>query len=213
VAWLLACEHSVYHFVRTAENNYLLVRQAVIFTSFPGLSHPKTSQVSDKLQQQQQNLVTGHNSLSTSHIVEMGIGAVLEPAVVVGLLFGGTYFNRNTSYRFTWKARARSRPVLIDEEDAPGSPASWASDDALLERKRTSSDSSSSSLLDVDSVPSWRSRNLKLFGFTWEVTTPNSKVFEDRWFSRVIRKFPFLEEAFYWALIYWVCCPIASPFL
>jgi hypothetical protein len=135
----------------------------------------------------------------------MGIGAVIEPAVVVGLLFGGTFVNRNTSYRFTWKARPRSRPIVTDEEDIPGSPASWASEDALLERKRSSTESTSSSLLDTDSVPTWRTRELNFFGFKGEVTTPNSRVFRDRWFSRVIRKFPFLEEAFYWALIYWVC--------
>jgi hypothetical protein len=134
----------------------------------------------------------------------MGVGAVLEPAVVIGLLFGGTFINRNTSYNFTWKYRARSSPVLPDEEDIPGSPVSWASEDALLEGKRSSSDSSSSSLLETDSISTWRTRELDFWGFRWEVTTPNSKVFQDRWFSRVIRKFPFLEEAFYWALIYWV---------
>lgn len=141
----------------------------------------------------------------------MGVGAVIEPLVVVSLLFGGTYFNRNTSYKFTWRARRRTQPrpaVASDEEedvfvDAPGSPGSWASEDALLS-SRSSSDSGSHSLL-VNMDPTWRKRELQLWGFKRSVVTPNSRQFRDRWFSRVIRKFPFLQEAFYWALIYWVC--------
>ncbi|KAF2434013.1 integral membrane protein [Tothia fuscella] len=119
----------------------------------------------------------------------MGVGAVLEPAVVVGLLFGGTYLNRNTSYKFTWRARAR--------------PASWDSDDPLLSN-RSSSETNPLSLLSDNVDPKWRTRELQLFGFRRNVASPNSRQFKDRWFSRVIKKFPFLQEAFYWALIYWV---------
>jgi hypothetical protein len=136
----------------------------------------------------------------------MGVGAILEPAVVVGLLFGGTYVNRDQSYKFTWKAQPRqhSRPVFIDaEEELPSSPGSWGSEDGLLD-SRSSTDSTSQSLFTVDTDPRWRTRELRLWGFRKEVVTPNSRIFKDRWFSRVMRKGPFLQEAFYWALIYWV---------
>jgi hypothetical protein len=141
----------------------------------------------------------------------MGVGAVLEPAVVIGLLFGGTYINRNKSYRFTWKARSRPQPkpaAVEDEEedifvDAPGSPGSWDSEDGLLSN-RSSTETDPLSLQSANTDPRWRTRDLQLWGFKRSVVTPNSRQFRDRWFSRVIRKFPFLQEAFYWALIYWV---------
>jgi hypothetical protein len=132
----------------------------------------------------------------------MGVGAFLEPLVVVGLLFGGTYINRDSSYKFTWKAQPRQHApkVVLDEEELPTSPASWATEDPLL----SASQMSSPSLLPVDIESKWRTREFELWGFKRKVTSPNSRVFKDRWFSRVIQKFPFLQEAFYWALIYWV---------
>ena len=135
----------------------------------------------------------------------MAVGAVLEPAVVVVLLFGGAYLNRNKSYTLTWRHRPRenTRPAFRDEEELPGSPGSWASEDALLGDR--SSDSNSPTLLVLDTEPKWRTRELQLWGLRRTVVTPNSRLFKDRWFSRVIKKFPFLQEAFYWALIYWVC--------
>ena len=37
-----------------------------------------------------------------------------------------------------------------------------------------------------------------------EVMSPNTKRFQDYFLSRLLKKFPFLVEAWYWALIYWV---------
>ena len=34
--------------------------------------------------------------------------------------------------------------------------------------------------------------------------SPNTKRFQDYFLSRLLKKFPFLVEAWYWALIYWV---------
>jgi hypothetical protein len=135
----------------------------------------------------------------------MGIGAVLEPLVVVTLLFGGTWINRNASYKLRMRARHRRTPSRAtteksDIEDFPGTPNSVESDDPLL----PGSLPASPSLLAVDQTAPWRERELRIWKFRTVLRTPNSRQFKDRWFSRVLRKFPFLQEAFYWALIYWV---------
>ncbi|RMZ92696.1 hypothetical protein DV736_g25, partial [Chaetothyriales sp. CBS 134916] len=50
----------------------------------------------------------------------------------------------------------------------------------------------------------WHHRELRLFGYSASVRTPNTAVFRDRLLSRILFKLPFLVEAWYWALIYWV---------
>jgi hypothetical protein len=127
----------------------------------------------------------------------MTLGAILEPAVVVTLLFGGAYFNRNQDYDF-WAGKA-----------------GWAGDRSLKrddDAKLTDDYSSSSpgwspggspSLLPREQ-PTRRRRKVEIFRFKRIVSTPNTMVFKDRFLSRVLQKFPFLTEAWYWFLIYWV---------
>jgi hypothetical protein len=127
----------------------------------------------------------------------MTLGAILEPAVVVTLLFGGAYFNRNQDYDF-WAGKA-----------------GWAGDRSLKrddDAKLTDDYSSSSpgwspggspSLLPRE-PPTRRRRKVEIFRFKRIVSTPNTMVFKDRFLSRVLQKFPFLTEAWYWFLIYWV---------
>src|SRR5262245_16258776 len=129
----------------------------------------------------------------------MGVGAFLEPAVVLALLFGGTYFNRNTSYSI-WARRDARSPVSSASGSRTSSPDGQASgmsgSQTLLRR--------SHSPLLPDQEPRWRKRELRLLGWRREVVSPNTKVFKQRFLSRLLRKFPFLVEAWYWALIYWV---------
>jgi hypothetical protein len=127
----------------------------------------------------------------------MTLGAILEPAVVVTLLFGGAYFNRNQDYDF-WAGKA-----------------GWAGDRSLKrddDAKLTDDYSSSSpgwspggspSLLPREQ-PTRRRRKVEIFRFKRIVSTPNTMVLKDRFLSRVLQKFPFLTEAWYWFLIYWV---------
>jgi hypothetical protein len=123
--------------------------------------------------------------------IAMGIGAVAEPLVVVTLLFGGTWVNRNKDYKLFGRRRNNA-----------SSPRSTSPDS---ESGRSSISSSASLLGDIDEVPKWRTRELQFFGLRKEVTSPNSRRFKDYFLSRLLRKFPFLVEAWYWALIYWVC--------
>ncbi|KAF1943752.1 integral membrane protein [Clathrospora elynae] len=124
----------------------------------------------------------------------MGAGAFIEPLVVVSLLFGGTWINRNTEYRLL------NRPRVYQTSPRSSSPAPSASFDS-----RWSSPSSSVSLLThVDEEPKWRKREVRILGLRKDVMSPNTRRFQGYLLSRVLKKFPFLVEAWYWALIYWV---------
>ncbi|KAL6875449.1 PAP2 superfamily domain-containing protein [Trichoderma longibrachiatum] len=134
----------------------------------------------------------------------MAVGAFLEPFVVVSLLFGGAWFNRNKDYDFWkgtqgWAGGSKRSDDFggkrgLTETSSPRSPP-WSS-------------GSSSPTLGSDDGSPWslttRRRNVRILGFKTMVTTPNTLVFKDRFLSRVLQKFPFLVEAWYWALIYWV---------
>lgn len=127
----------------------------------------------------------------------MAVGAFLEPLVVVSLLFGGAYFNRNKDYDF-WAGKS----------GWAGDRSHKKSDDVSIKALRSSSpeswSSSSTPTLSPHEQPTLRRRKLQVFGYKKIVTTPNTLVFKDRVLSRVLQKFPFLAEAWYWALIYWV---------
>lgn len=136
----------------------------------------------------------------------MGAGAVLEPLAVIVLLIGGTWVNRSSSssyrkYREYRKSGDYSRVSSPDRiESGLSSP--------------TSEDGLRYSWSPSRSTPrphgeGWRERRIGAFGLSYTVTSPDTTVFRDRLLSRVLRKFPFLVECWYWALIYWVCraCP------
>jgi hypothetical protein len=122
----------------------------------------------------------------------MGAGAFIEPLVVVTLLFGGTWVNRNTEYRLFNRRRVYTH-----------SPRSSSPSSSSIESGRSSL-SSSVSLLSQDDEPKWRVREINIMGFRKELVSPNTRQFQDYFLSRVLKKFPFLVEAWYWALIYWV---------
>lgn len=127
----------------------------------------------------------------------MGVGSFLEPLVVVSLLFGGSYFNRNKDYSIST------------------GKSGWASKKSDDFGRKQSSDSlmsgwsSPSPGLVVNEQPTLRRRKLQLFGYKRIVTTPNTLIFKDRLVSRILQKFPFLVEAWYWFQIYWVRIPAA----
>lgn len=125
----------------------------------------------------------------------MGAGAFIEPGVVLALLFGGTWVNRTHASK-----KSNRQPYHSGKrEDSPSGLESGASsptqetDNLLAQPTKLQEDG-------------WRRREFRIFGWTKEVRTPDTQAFEDRLLSRLLFKFPFLVEVWYWALVYWVCC-------
>ena len=150
----------------------------------------------------------------------MGLGGLIEPLVVVTLLFGGTWINRNKAYRLSRRPHSRNTTKTFADArcSSPDSLESGQSSpvttDGLLSDSSYSSDDgvqcSSPSLLTRQEAR-WRKREIGLLGRRREVMTPNTRVFRGRLLSRLLRRFPFLVEAWYWALIYWVCTLFPAP--
>ncbi|KAL1302409.1 hypothetical protein AAFC00_002806 [Neodothiora populina] len=124
----------------------------------------------------------------------MGAGAFIEPGVVVFLLFGGTWINRTRS-----SDRSHRQPYHSGKrDDTPGGLESGEHSptretDSLLSQSHGS-----------EQGDGWQRREFRLAGWTKEVRTPDTSVFEDRLLSRLLVKLPFLVEVWYWALVYWV---------
>lgn len=116
------------------------------------------------------------------------------------LLFGGAWINRATEYTFSNRStrRQESAPTIKVLEDGENS---YEGDD--IKPLSTKNRSLSPSLL-PSQENKWRQRQLRLLGWCKTVETPNTAVFRNRLLSRLLHKFPFLVEAWYWALIYWV---------
>ena len=130
--------------------------------------------------------------------------AILEPLTVIVLLFGGTWINRevNVSQPFPGSSQSRSEngePIFStlrdDEEVDLESPTDK---EALLTTRPLSP-----SLLIQYEKP-WRERTIGSGRYKLQVTSPNTTVFRFRMLSRLLRRFPFLVECWYWALVYWV---------
>jgi hypothetical protein len=120
-----------------------------------------------------------------------GIGAVAEPLLVIFLLIAGTWINRDFA---PGRSRRRLRDVRRVSDDF------YTSGDS---EEDIESRSTSPSLL-VTQEPEWRTRRLGVWGLANEVKTPNTRRFKEFFLSRLLEKFPFLVECWYWALIYWV---------
>ncbi|RDA88234.1 hypothetical protein CP532_0321 [Ophiocordyceps camponoti-leonardi (nom. inval.)] len=158
----------------------------------------------------------------------MALGAVLEPAIVVTLLFGGAWINRrkreDASHDWCDFDDGDYEDDDDDDDDEGGGgeePLGENGDDALDSRRRSGSScwsaSSSTTLATTEvssavkvsssssaSTSAFRRRRLRFFGWEWVVRAPNTALFRHRLLSRLLHRFPFLVEAWYWALIYWV---------
>lgn len=128
----------------------------------------------------------------------MGAGALLEPVAVIVLLFGGAWINRASDYSLSVR---ENRP----DEPLPVSRAVETNEDLDIEDAQlTHSKRSLSPSLLPSQEDTWREREIRLLEYHKVVASPNTAVFRNRLLSRLLHKFPFLVEAWYWALIYWV---------
>ncbi|KAI2695560.1 hypothetical protein CBS147332_9309 [Penicillium roqueforti] len=127
----------------------------------------------------------------------MGAGMVIEPLVVIVLLFGGTWINRSVGSSSTKSYNRRNsndlgRAASFDSLESGYS--SQSTKDGLLSPRSHSPQAPEDG---------WHKRQVGLLGLNFEVSSPNTIVFQDSLLSRLLRKFPFLVECWYWALVYW----------
>ncbi|EXJ90253.1 hypothetical protein A1O1_03352 [Capronia coronata CBS 617.96] len=128
----------------------------------------------------------------------MGAGAFLEPLTVIVLLFGGAWINRATD------SSVSARSPRWDEPSTVAQAVEKDEDLDLEEAHLTHSKRSLSPSLLPSQEDKWRKRDICFLGYRKVVETPNTAVFRNRLLSRVLHRYPFLVEAWYWALIYWV---------
>lgn len=130
------------------------------------------------------------------------ISWLLEPALIACLLLGGTAANRR---RKCGQSRLslgspRDDKAVSDFEDGTSSE----DEDSVYayDAVPSSSDFSTAGLRDRQS---WRTRNIGLFGWKRSIATPDTRQYRGCFMSRMLNRYPFLVEAWYWFLIYWVC--------
>lgn len=104
--------------------------------------------------------------------------AFLEPVIVFSILTAGVIFNRRRS------------TIVRDQRDGSWSPSSTSSSEGLL----------SGPVVEAQ----WRER--KFLGK--KVRSRNTIRWKNSFVSRILRKFPFLVEVWYWLLVYWVSTTI-----
>lgn len=143
-------------------------------------------------------LSSRENDWSLGLIPIMGAGMVIEPLVVIVLLFGGTWINRSVGSSSTKSYNRRNsndlgRAASFDSLESGYS--SQSTKDGLLSPRSHSPQAPEDG---------WHKRQVGLLGLNFEVSSPNTIVFQDSLLSRLLRKFPFLVECWYWALVYWV---------
>lgn len=114
-----------------------------------------------------------------------------EPVIVASILVGAMFFTRIKDYRiFPNKGQGRYGALLTEEPD------SARSSDELLQRDDFSDDDS------FDSTASTKRRSKKRWCCGMLVYTPNTSRFANHFHSRIMQKFPFMMEMFYWIITY-----------
>lgn len=138
----------------------------------------------------------------------MGAGAFLEPLVVVTLLLGGTWINRESDVTrsYSYSPLTSTDGGSGSDDDEEETPAAAAAPPKLQHDPVVSSSRAHSPSLLAEQEDPWRKRALGFGPWQWRtvVRTPNTTVFRNRVISRSLRRFPFLVECWYWLLVYWV---------
>jgi hypothetical protein len=127
-------------------------------------------------------------ALSYSDMGFLGLG---EPSIRTFVIFLGAFLNRDKTFHppvQSWlQWRTQNNDNIDDLDSGKAIPS------ILLRARRPSSPSRSST---------WRQRDLHFFSLTTTINTPNTHPFRDTLPSRILRKFPYVVENVYWALIY-----------
>ncbi|KIY01679.1 uncharacterized protein Z520_01816 [Fonsecaea multimorphosa CBS 102226] len=123
----------------------------------------------------------------------MGFLGLGEPSWGTLIIFLGAWINRD----FTTPAARPSQESYVALVEDVGAEMG-------LEADSGTGDVSIASLPKAARPGYWRGRELTFLGLKTTIQTPDTAVFRDRIFSKVLLRFPFLIEIVYWALIYGV---------
>lgn len=128
----------------------------------------------------------------------MSASAVIEPLIIVALLLGGTWLNRNKEFS---AVPIDPRQSLEDSLGDRGSTAATRPKNRLS--SITLSQSSQKTPFDERRIL-WQNRRISILGWSIRIRSPDTQVFAQNLASRILCRFPYLIEVWYWALIYWV---------
>lgn len=114
-----------------------------------------------------------------------------EPVMVASILIGSMMMTRRRGYKLFGR-RIRYQGLLDEDLDSARS-----SDDLLTRDYMVTSDDASE-----DSMSTMKNPPKKRSCCGTVIYTPNSSRFADHFHSRIMQKFPFLMEMFYWIITY-----------
>ncbi|RDW59617.1 hypothetical protein BP6252_12704 [Coleophoma cylindrospora] len=127
-----------------------------------------------------------------------------EPVMVASILVASMIITRRKGYRL-FPRRRKGEGLLDDEPDSARS-----SDDSLSRDYMISNDSSDD--ISVETMSTMKNPPKKRTCCGTNVYTPNTARFANHFHSRIMQKFPFLMEMFYWIITYafYRCTSLAS---
>ncbi|TVY91367.1 hypothetical protein LAWI1_G002717 [Lachnellula willkommii] len=117
-----------------------------------------------------------------------------EPIMVASILVGSMIITRRHNFRIFDRRRQYN---LLDED--PDSESARSSDDILSRDHMVGNDGDDSS---IDSMSTMKNPPKRRRCCGTHVYTPNTSRFADHYHSRILQKFPFLIEMFYWIITY-----------
>lgn len=123
-----------------------------------------------------------------------------EPVIVASILFGACYYTRRRRFAVLGP-QSPYKPLLGRPTNAPGAaPAQHQDPDTDPDQDDDDNDGES----DVDFSEYLTAKNppKRRWCCGTTVLTPNTSRFRSNWHSRVLFKFPFLLEMFYWIVTY-----------
>ncbi|KAK6007808.1 hypothetical protein QM012_004622 [Aureobasidium pullulans] len=112
-----------------------------------------------------------------------------EPLMVVVILFGAMFMTRKKGFR-VFRSKSRMYKSVLDSDDA-----ACSTDELLVHEERDEIDTQNS-MTTTKYSPKMR----RILGITFR--TPNTSRFKHNIHSRVLQRFPFLLEMFYWVINY-----------
>lgn len=131
----------------------------------------------------------------------------LKPALVVFLLLGGTVANRRRRYS---QSRISLGTPRGDQSISSLEDAFSSEDEDSVYTNDAAAPSYVFGITSLGDRQSWRTRNVGICGWKRSVATPDTRRYRRYFMSRMIYRYPFLIEAWYWFLIYWVCLILGS---